>query len=76
MPEPMEKIWERMAALFQPGVAEGVEGLVFGCDGGLTGAAVNLVNGGSGVAASRRRGSDAGFHDQLHSITESPIIGT
>ena len=46
MPESIEKLLERMAPLVQPGVAEGVEGLVFGCDGGLAGAAVDLVNGG------------------------------
>src|SRR5271157_263629 len=69
MPEPVEKLLERMAPLFQPGVAEGVKSLVFGCDGGLAGAAVDLVNGGRGVAASRHLGSDAGFHDQLDFIT-------
>ena len=68
MPEPIEKLPERMAPLLQPGVAEGVEGLVFGCDGGLAGAAVNLVNGGRSVAASRHQGSDASFHDQLNFI--------
>jgi hypothetical protein len=30
MPEPIEKLLERMAPLFQPGVAESIEGLVFG----------------------------------------------
>jgi hypothetical protein len=69
MIEPMEKIRQRMAALFQPGVAEGVEGLVFGCNGGLAGAAVNLVDRRRGIAARRRRGGEAGFHDQLQSIT-------
>ena len=58
-----------MAPLFQPGIAEGVEGLVFGCDGGLAGAAVDLVNGGGAGAASRHQGSDASFHNQLNSIT-------
>jgi hypothetical protein len=69
MPELIEKLLERMAPLFQPGIAEGVEGLVFGCDGGLAGAAVDLVNGGGAGAASRHRGSDASFHNQLNSIT-------
>ena len=63
----MEKLLERMARLLQPRIAESVEGLVLGCSGGLTGPAVYLVNG--GVATGGRRGSDAGFHDQLDSIT-------
>ena len=61
-----------MASIFQPGVAEGIEGLILGRYGGLEGAAVNLVDGERGAAASRRRGSDAGFHDQIHSITRHP----
>ena len=69
MPELIEKLIERVAPLFQPGVAEGVEGLDFGCDGGLAGAAVNLVNGGRSVAASGHQGRDASFHNQLNSIT-------
>ena len=58
-----------MAGLFQPGVAEGVEGLVLGCDGGFASPAVELVKGGRGVAASRLQGGDAVLHGHLDSIT-------
>src|ERR1035438_4175574 len=64
MPHLIEKLLQRMAPLFQPGVAEDVEGLVFGCDGGPAGPAVDLVNGARGFAG-RRYGFHARFHASL-----------